>query len=81
MKTHEFTLILTAAPTEAKAETFYGICNDATVAVNAGVGHIRFHRDADSLEVALRSALHDVKAAGLGVERVEMEPEAVLLLT
>jgi len=81
MKTHEFTLILAANPTEAKADKFYGICTDATLAVRAGVGHVRFHRDAESLEEALRSALSDVRAAGLTVERVEMEPDAVLLPT
>lgn len=78
MKTHEFTLILTLPPTEAKAEEFYGICNDGTLAIRAGVGRIQFHRDADSLEEALRSALSDVGAAGFTVERVEMKPDAVL---
>ena len=77
MKTHEFTLVLTTIPTAAKAEKFHGICQDATLAVNTGVGHVRFHREADSLENALRSALQDVKAAGLRVERVEMKPDAV----
>jgi len=81
MKTHEFKLILTANPTEAKADKFYGICNDGTLAISAGVGHIRFHRDADSLEEALRSALTDARAAGFTVQRVEMEPDAVLLPT
>ena len=35
----------------------------------------------DSLEEALRSALADVRTAGLAVERVEMEPDALLLTT
>ena len=81
MKTHEFTLILTATPTEAKADKFYGICNDGTLAVRAGVAHISFHREAKSLEEALRSALTDVRAAGFKVARVEIEPDAVLLPT
>ena len=67
MKLHEFTLILTTAPTEAKADKFYGICDDGTLTVRSGVGHVRFHRDAVSLEEALRSALADVRAAGLAV--------------
>jgi hypothetical protein len=79
MRTHEFTMILTAVPTDAKAEEFYGICNDATLAIRAGVGRISFHRSADSLEDALRSALSDVATAGLTVRRVEMEPDAVLM--
>lgn len=77
MKNHEFTLILTAIATEAKAEKLYGICDDATLAVSAGVGHVRFHREASSLEKALQSALRDVKGAGMRVERVEIEPDAV----
>ncbi len=79
MKTHEFTLILTTSPTEESADKFYGICNDGTLAVRSGIAHISFHRDAISLEEALRSALTDVDAAGFAVERVEMEPSAVLL--
>lgn len=78
MKTHEFTFVLTAPPTEATAETLYSICQDGTLASRAGVGHVRFHRDADTLEEALRSALRDVNAAGFSVARVEMEPDDVL---
>lgn len=36
-----------------------------------------FHRDASSLEEAIRSAIANVKSAGYEVERVEMEAEAV----
>ena len=79
MKTHEFALVVTVQPTEATAEKLYGICQDGTLASRAGVGHVRFHRDADSLEEALRSALRDVHAAGFTVARVEMEPDDVLL--
>jgi hypothetical protein len=79
MKTHEFTLVLAAQPTEAKAEKLYGICQDCTLASRAGVGQISFHRGAYSLEEALRSALGDARAAGFTVQRVEMEPDAVLL--
>jgi hypothetical protein len=81
MKTHEFTLILTRAPTDAKAEKFYEICNDATVAIIAGSAHIHFHREAKSLENALRSALRDVNEAGLAVKRVEMEPDTLTVAT
>ena len=78
MKTHEFTLILAGTPSEAKADRLYGICNDGTLAISAGVAQVHFHRAADSLEEALRSALADARAAKLTVERVEMEPGAVL---
>jgi hypothetical protein len=79
MKTHEFTLVLTADPSEAEAEMLYGICNDGTLATIAGVAHIDFHRQAAGLEDALRSALKDVRSAGLTVARVEMVPGAILL--
>jgi hypothetical protein len=80
MKTHEFTLVLTTDPSEAEADKLYGICNDGTLATVAGVPHIDFHRQAACLEDALRSALDDVRAAGFTVARVEMEPDAILLL-
>ena len=78
MKTHEFTLILAGKPTAAKADRFYGLCQDGNLAISAGVAQVRFHRAADSLEEALRSALADLRTAKLPVERVEMEPSAVL---
>jgi len=81
MKEHEFTLILKADPTEHEADTLYGVFNDGTIATQAGVAHIDFHRNSDSLEEAIRSAIGDVRSAGLQVERVELEPEAVAQLT
>jgi hypothetical protein len=81
MKIHEVTLIFMRAPTEAKVDKFYGLCNDGTLAIIAGIGQIHFHREADSLENALRSALKDARAAGFTVKRVEMAPDAVLLST
>jgi hypothetical protein len=81
MKTHEFTLVLTGSPSQAKAENLYRICQDGTLAVRGGAGHIHFHRTADSLEAALGSALADVRAAGFSVARVEIAPDAVLMPT
>ena len=78
MRTHEFTLVLRKDPSDAQAEKLYGICDDGTLSTIAGVAQIDFHRAADSLEEALRSALVDVRAARLIVERVEIDPGAVL---
>jgi hypothetical protein len=39
---------------------------------------IDFHREASSLEEAIRSAIEDVRTAGYEVARVEMEAEAVV---
>ena len=76
-RTHEFTLVLSAAPNEAAVEKFYGICQDGTLAVHCGIGQISFHREAKSLEAALQSALADARDAGLSVVRVEMAPDVV----
>ena len=75
MKEHEFTLILTADPTEDEAEKLYGIFNDGTIATIVGVAQIHFHREAPSLEDAIRSAVRDVRSGGFNVERVEMQPD------
>jgi len=78
MKEHEFTLVLTADPTEAEADTLYGTFDYGTISTIAGVPQIHFHREAASLEEAIRSAIGDVRSAGFDVARVEMEPGAVL---
>jgi hypothetical protein len=77
MKDHQFTLILTADPNEEQADRIYGLLNDGTISTIAGVPQIHFHREAASLEEAIRSAIADVRSAGFDVERVEMQPEAV----
>jgi hypothetical protein len=77
MKDHEFTLILSTDPNEEEADVLYGIFNDGTLSTIVGVPQIHFHREARSLEDAIRSAIMDVRSAGFEVERVEMEPEAV----
>ena len=77
MKEHEFTLLLTADPDEEQAENLYGTCNDGTISTIAGVPQVHFHREAASLEDAIRSAIDDVRSAGFDVERVEMLPDAL----
>jgi uncharacterized protein YccT (UPF0319 family) len=78
MKEYEFTLVLTVDPSDQDAENLYGTFNDGTISTIAGVPRIRFHREAQSLEEAIRSALSDVRSTGISVERVEMEPDSVL---
>ncbi|MFH1920755.1 MAG: hypothetical protein ABIP48_12805 [Planctomycetota bacterium] len=77
MKEHRFTLILTADPNDEEADRLYGIINDGTLSTIAGVPQIHFHREAPSLEEAIRSAIVNVRSAGFDVERAEIEPEAV----
>ena len=77
MKQHEFTLVLTADPSDEQADRMYETFDDGTIATVAGVPQIHFHRDAESLEDAIRSAIGDVRSVGFDVARVEMEPNAV----
>ena len=78
MKEHQFTLILTADPSEEESDKLYGTFDDGTISTIAGVPQIHFHREAGSLEDAIRSAIRDVRTAGFDVARVEMEPDAVV---
>ena len=77
MREHEFTLILTADPNEDEADQLYGRFNDGTISMIAGVPQVQFHREAASLENAIRSAVNDVRSAGFDVQRVEMLPDAL----
>ena len=78
MKTHEFTLILTADPNEDESDRLYSTFSDGTLATIAGVPQVRFHREAPSLEEAIGSAMVNVRKAGFDVARVEIEPEVVV---
>ncbi len=68
---------LNTDPDEQEADRLYAIISDGTISTIAGVSQIHFHREAASLEEALRSAIGDVRSAGFDVTRVEMQPEAV----
>ena len=78
VKVHEFSLVLTADPSDDDADKMYGTFDDGTISTIAGVPQIHFHREAGSLEEAIRSAIGDVRSAGFDVARVEMEPNAVV---
>ena len=47
-------------------------CDDATLGIHAGNPYLTFHREAKSLEEAIRSALRQVKAANVGIEVVRV---------
>jgi hypothetical protein len=81
MKEHEFIIILTNDPDEEEADRLYGIINDGTLSTIAGVPQIRFHREAFSLEEAIRSAIADIKQAGFNTAQVLIEPETILVQT
>jgi hypothetical protein len=75
MKEHEFTVILTADPNDDQADKLYGVFDDGTISTIAGIPQIHFHREAASLEDAIRSAIGDVRSAGFDIQRVEMQPD------
>lgn len=72
---HEFALIL-AQPeqSEEDADRLYEAgCDDGSICTCQGVTRIDFHREAESLETAIRSAVADVRRAGFQVARVEID--------
>ena len=71
--------MLTADPNEEEADRLYATFNDGTISTIAGVPQVHFHRQAGSLEEAIRSAIDDVRSQGFDVARVQMEPNAILL--
>jgi len=80
MKKYEFRLILKGSPElteEIADELFQAGCDDGTPGTCNGVFSIDFHRDADSLEAAINSAIKNVKAAGYDVEHVQIEAGAM----
>ncbi len=80
MNKYDFTLILAASLelTDDIADALFEAgCDDGTPGTCHGVFSIVFHREATSLEEAIRSAIEDVRTAGYKVARVEMEAEAV----
>jgi hypothetical protein len=81
MNKYEFTLILAASLelTEDLADALFAAgCDDGTPGTCNGVFFIDFHREAVSLEEAIRSAIAAVRTAGYEVTRVEIEAEAVV---
>jgi len=75
MKVHEFTPILKSEPDGEQADKLYGAFNDGTISTIAGVPQVHFHRQATSLEEAIRSAIGDVRSVGFDIQRVEMQPD------
>jgi hypothetical protein len=77
---HSFTLVV-AKPvelTDSLADDLYAAgCEDATPGSSDGVMVVEFHREAASLEEAIRSAIADVRRTGLEIARVEIDAAVV----
>jgi hypothetical protein len=79
---YEFSLILkegTEITEELADELFEAGCDDGTPGTHCGTPYVSFHREADSLESAIRSAVADVQKTGCVVERVQIEHDSPLL--
>jgi hypothetical protein len=77
---YEFRLILKGSPElteEICDELFEAGCDDGTPGTCGGVFSIDFHREADSLEGAINSAINNVKSTGYEVDHVEIEAGAM----
>ena len=80
MKKYEFSLILKGSlelTEEIADQLFEAGCDDGTPGTCNGVFSIDFHREADSLEAAINSAIQNVKTAGYDVEHVQIEAGAM----
>jgi hypothetical protein len=80
MTTYEFTLVLKGSielTEEVADQLFEAGCDDGTPGTCQGAFSISFHREARTLEDAIRSAIAQVQTAGFVVERVEIEAGAI----
>jgi hypothetical protein len=55
-------------------EQLYARCDDAAAGICEGIGHVRLNRPANSLNEAIASAIADLCACGLEIEKIEIEP-------
>jgi len=82
MQIYDFTLVLSAGIelTEELSEAlFVAGCDDGSPGSCEGVVTIDFHRESESLEAAIRSAIADVQKAGCTVAKAEIEADAPAL--
>lgn len=80
MNKYHFSLVVSdqVELTETMADTLYSAgCDDATPGMCEGVLTLDFHRDSASLEEAIRTAIANVRSAGLRTARVEIDAAAV----
>jgi len=80
---YDFTVILSKGTelTDDLADALFAAgCDDGSPGSCEAVVSSDFHREADCLESAIRSAIADVQKTGCTVARLEMEPEALAAL-
>jgi hypothetical protein len=80
MREHEFAVIL-AAPEESEEDAgalYEAGCADASISTSGGVTRVYFHRQAATLEDAIRSAIANVQVAGFQVAYVLIDPKSLV---
>ena len=83
MALYEFTMILSKGTelTDDLAEALFEAgCDDGSPGSCEGVVSIDFHREAESLEAAIRSAIADVQKTGCTVAQVTLEADSLAAL-
>ena len=77
MRRYDFTLILAPGTelTDQLVEDLYEAgCDDGSPGSRGDVVMVTLHREAESLEQAIRSGIADAQKAGCRIARVEIEP-------
>lgn len=72
-----FTLILSGfdkLTNEIENGLFEAGCDDGLLGIHAGTPYLSFDREADSLEDAIKTAIHDVQTCGLPIQIVKVNP-------
>ena len=83
MKSYQFDVVLKelAEINDDQADALFAAgCDDGTPACCNGLAWIHFDREATSLEDAIRSAIAQVRAAGLSVAKVELDADSAISL-
>ncbi len=80
MKTFDFTIYIdTEDLNEDDVNRLYEAgCGDATIGRIRGKCQAAFNRDAESLEVAIQSAIDDIQNAGFRIELIETQESATV---
>jgi predicted DNA-binding transcriptional regulator AlpA len=77
MKTYEFSIIasgLDPAAEDFESRFYEAGCDDATVSFQRGHIIVDFAREAESIDVAIASAIEGVLTAGAKIDRIEPDP-------
>ncbi len=82
MRTYEFDIILmgTSEITDEQADVLFAAgCDDGTPASTNGMAWIHFDRQAPSLEIAIQSAVMQIRSAGFTASKAELDVRAMMV--